>query len=692
MAAAFELSRPEHAGRYELTIYQQGFRLGGKGASGRGAHDRIEEHGLHLWMGFYENAFRLMRECYAEAARDPARCPLSDWRDAFVPSHFSAVADRTRSGAWEAWGANLPAMPGLPGDVPSEQRPRTVADYTARLVALLRTLLTTLQTRVANEPSAATAGATPYPTEPDAIFAAITKVIGYGQLLTFGALLEGLRLLELSVAAFPRYPEGPVTRLLDLITQSVRLRLEVLIVEDDSLRRLWEIADLALACVRGAVRFRLMSDPRGYDAIDDYDCREWLLLNGASQRSVNSAFMRGLYDLGFAYEQGDVARPRISAGQAVRAALRAFFTYRGAFFWKMSAGMGDAVFAPFYEVLRARGVKFAFFHRLRDLKLADHADSPHVGSLRFDVQARVKHGGEYQPLVDVHGIPSWPSGPDFAQLHGGERLCEAGVDFESHWDDTRAEELTLTVGRDFDAVVLAVGIGAVPYVCKDLVARDARWRTMVERVATVQTQAFQIWTGESMEQLGWSRGMVNVSGFVEPFDTWADMSHLATVETHPEQVRAIAYFCSVMADASSEEAFDEPSYPIQKTELVRSNAIQFLERDIGALWPKAVEHGTFRWEVLVGAGQASGPDRFNSQYWRANVNPSDRYTLSLPGTSPHRISPLDPTYDNLTIAGDWTDCGFNEGCVEAAVMSGRLAAHAISGSPPLHEITGYDHP
>jgi hypothetical protein len=30
--------------------------------------------------------------------------------------------------------------------------------------------------------------------------------------------------------------------------------------------------------------------------------------------------------------------------------------------------------------------------------------------------------------------------------------------------------------------------------------------------------------------------------------------------------------------------------------------------------------------------------------------------------------------------------------VESAVMSGRLAAHALSGFPALEEITGYDHP
>ena len=47
---------------------------------------------------------------------------------------------------------------------------------------------------------------------------------------------------------------------------------------------------------------------------------------------------------------------------------------------------------------------------------------------------------------------------------------------------------------------------------------------------------------------------------------------------------------------------------------------------------------------------------------------------------------------NMTIAGDWTECGFNEGCIEAAVMSGMLAANAISGSPNTNDIIGYHHP
>src|SRR5256885_9178029 len=117
--------------------------------------------------------------------------------------------------------------------------------------------------------------------------------------------------------------------------------------------------------------------------------------------------MRGIYDLAFAFEDGDVHRPQLAAGVALRGAMRMFFTYRGALFWRMNAGMGDVVFAPLYEVLKRRGVRFEFFHRLRNVKLAPpmEGEQSYVQSLEFDVQARVKGRGhrEYSPLVDVHG-------------------------------------------------------------------------------------------------------------------------------------------------------------------------------------------------------------------------------------------------------------------------------------------------
>ena len=83
--AAFELTAtPELRERFDVTLYQLGWRLGGKGASGRNAaaHDRIEEHGLHVWFGFYDHAFRVMRDAYSELGR-PAGSPLASFEDAF---------------------------------------------------------------------------------------------------------------------------------------------------------------------------------------------------------------------------------------------------------------------------------------------------------------------------------------------------------------------------------------------------------------------------------------------------------------------------------------------------------------------------------------------------------------------------------------------------------------------------------
>jgi uncharacterized protein with NAD-binding domain and iron-sulfur cluster len=703
MAAAFELTRPEHRGRFQVTVYQMGWRLGGKGASGRGPADRIEEHGLHLWMGFYENAFGLMRDCYKELARDPDRYRIADWRDAFVPDELNAVADVSPSGDWSPWRVLFPPTPGEPGDPPTPGQRWTVAAYLVRCISLLRTMINSLPTAGNNKDAASR----PQPTtqsDPSAesLIGQIGRLMKYGQLATLGALLEALGIMELVVRALPSVPENVLLSFHGAVATAVRRQIEVLTRSDDELRRLWEIADLVLTVLRGAVRFKLTTDPRGFDAINDYDCREWLRLNGASDMAINSSFVRALYDLAFAYEDGDVTRPRIAAGQALRGAVRAFFTYRGAFFWKMRTGMGDAVFAPLYEVLVRRGARFEFFHRLENLEVADGkpGERPHIAAIELDLQAEVRGGGSYRPLYDVRGLPCWPAAPDYAQLQDGDRLKREGWDFESPWDARRSAKKRLRLGKDFDLVVLGVGVGAIPHVCRDIVARDPRWRAMTQFVKSVPTQAFQVWMTPGVRELGWPHGAGNLSGFVEPFDTWADMTHLAGEESFRERPGSIAYFCSVLPDRPDAAGI---AYARARALEVKRNAIRFLNRDIGHLWPNARRGSAgFRWELLAdgSGGNAEGrPDaqdadetRFDSQYWRANVNPSDRYSLALPGTLRYRISPLDNSYDNLTVTGDWTDCGFNEGCVEAAVMSGRLAAHALSQSPRLEDIVGYDHP
>ena len=699
LAAAFELSRPEHQGQYEVTVYQMGWRLGGKGASGRGAAGRVEEHGLHLWMGFYENAFRLMRECYAERNRAFPDARFANWHEAFEPAPDVGVADRdsANENGWAFWMAHFPPGTGEPGD-PSTGDPLTVTAYLRQAVMLIVELLRSAGA-MENAPQAANPGTGAL--GPDALASSIGTLLRYGQLATTAAVLEAGDLLRQAADAFfPQFfsgPGSPLAQLVESLSVAARRQLGSLVEGDRELRRVWQVIDIILAILRGSIRSGLALDPRGFDAINDYDWREWLRMNGASEQSLASGFMRGIYDLVFAFEDGDIHRPRLAAGVALRGAMRMFFTYRGSLFWRMNAGMGDVVFAPLYQVLKQRGVRFEFFHRLRKVSLSPRgeSDGPYVQSLEFDVQAKIKGGREYRPLIDLHKIPSWPAQPDYAQLVNGSAMKREGRAFESPWEKHRAGQRKLTVIRDFDFVVLGVSVATLPEVAQELIDREPRWRAMVRHVKTVPTQAFQLWMRESTAELGWPHPPANLSGFVEPFDTWAEMSHLIPEEAWKEPVRSIAYFCSVLPDASPDGGPVTEAYHLRQRAAVRDHAVEFLNNGAGVLWPHAVRRGQFRWEILAAEGKAAaqrGAQRFDTQYWAANVSPADRYVQSLPGSIIYRLSPLDTAFDNLTIAGDWTATGLDSGCIESAVMSGMLAAHAISGKPALCDIVGYNHP
>lgn len=702
LTTAFELTRERHRGRYDVTVYQLGWRLGGKGASGREeATKRIEEHGLHLWMGFYENAFRILRECYAELDRSDD-CPIKDWEDAFFPDAWVGVTEKIDDETWQNWIAHFPPIAGKPGDPFEESNPFTIQSYLVRCAILLKTFFASVQDCHPEEAgSKSEDGALSALSDLIRALASggnllesANRFLSYGQFATIAGLVQATETLKTIVETLSPIPDELVSPLLERIAEGARRQLDALTDQNTELRRIWEIVDIVLAIMRGCVRDGIITHPRGFEVIDDEDWCDWLRRHGASEASVNSAFLRGSYDLLFAFEKGDVSKPRIAAGQALRGAFRMFFTYRGALFWKMRAGMGDVVFAPLYEALKQRGVTFKFFHRLEDVKLAK--DGTHIHRLEFDIQAKIKSKQDYNPLVNVHGLPCWPSTPNYDQLVDGAKLRRICWDPESHWDRSTAGKLTLNVGQDFDYVVLGIGLGAVPHVCKDLVDHNTAWRDMVDHVETVATQAFQIWLNKPMDKLGWTLPPINLSGFVEPFDTWADMRQLIVMEDWKVAPEAIAYFCSVLPDSEIPDEHDKGSLETCQ-ETVKQHAVRFLENDIRHLWPDAVDQHGFRWSLLQDGSTSSNPKakgqaRFDGQFWKANINPTDRYILSLPGTLKYRISPLDMTYDNLTIAGDWTDCGHQAGCVEAAVMSGRLAAHALSKHPPLEEIVGYDHP
>jgi uncharacterized protein with NAD-binding domain and iron-sulfur cluster len=154
---------------------------------------------------------------------------------------------------------------------------------------------------------------------------------------------------------------------------------------------------------------------------------------------------------------------------------------------------------------------------------------------------------------------------------------------------------------------------------------------------------------------------------------------------HPRQ---ISYFCSVLPDLPGDGTCDPPS----GKEAVKKNALALLESGVAHLWPDAVgPGGAIDWSLLVDNRKppGEGKERFDAQFWVSVPNPSDRYVLSVPGSSRYRLRTDESGYGNLLLTGDWIQNTFNAGAAESAAMSGMATASALSGYPKRHEIVGW---
>jgi len=714
LTAAFELSATEALrSRYEITLYQMGWRLGGKCASGRNpdVHDRIEEHGLHVWFGFYENAFRMLRRCYDELGPGGKL----DIESTFLPEE-TIILQEQHEGRWAPWRIDVPTKAGAPGL--GDQLPMfwsaaelVLSWLTEQISALFQK---SPEMRLVSSPSVLDA----IPSFVEARRADLSSLArevfqvpsDAADLLRRAHRLAAERVASLAPPSGPRSRDAvdapdsapgwlsldPLKSLqssiehlsigsLVALLEGARHLFELTLggdLEDPESRKLWKVLDTATAMVTGIYDERLW-EADDLSRIDHIDYADWIRKYLVDPSAVEggeaaSPTVRFLYNAAFAFEGGDPGNPRIGAGTAIRCLLR-MLGYKGSIVYRMRAGMGDVVIAPLYEVLRARGVKFELFHRVDRLALARGARAIDAVHLTRQVRVAPRPGSDgYEPLVQVGDLHAWPSRPDYDQIVNGSELEASGIDLEdpaAEWQD--AEAVTLRAGEDFDRVILAIPVAALSGICADLAAIEPRWRSMLTGIKTVRTQAFQVWMNRSVQDLRRETGSPMLGTYVEPIDTYADMSHLRRVERWPDAlgVKSIGYFCGVIDEREETEA--------EALERAKENARVYLARDAGALWPGLGGAPGAVWSALVDPSGREGPARLEAQYVRVNFRPAERYTLSVPGSSRYRLKAGGSGFANLVLAGDWIDNGFNVGCVEATVMSGMQAARAVSGQPSL---------
>jgi uncharacterized protein with NAD-binding domain and iron-sulfur cluster len=682
LAAAFELTEqdPQNT-RYAITVYTLGWRLGGKGLVGRDTQVdwRALEHGLHVWAGFYDNAFDLVQRLYARLERPP-----DAWRKKFEGlNHFTAMEFVENS--WKPWlleGSPNALDPGI--------------DQTGDLapLALLRQLLSWAEQSFVN--SALAAYQTPIArTDMQREIATVLPAPGNNAFPTplsaIGALLD-------------RWPSDPkrITandsdKLVKAFRKQVASAVGVAPKDDDEARRLNILYDLAAGLIRGILSEEVLSG--GFDAIDHWEWSDWMKHNLCKPESLESAVVRGCYDYVFGYVRGI---RNVGAGVGTLALLRLLLTYKGSIFYTLREPMGDFLFAPLYSYLRKRGVTFKFFHRLDALHLSKAGTE--IEEIVLGRQVKLKNpNAEYEPLIDVPGknFKSWPTHPDYAQIENGNALKD--YDLESDWTDWPDADEPLTLRRrstgdqpsasdTFDLAILAVGFGSLPSICSELSSHyPDTWGQCLDKVQTTQTLALQLWLTKDTGQLGWHDPRTVMVGFARetekwscaPVHSWEDNTPLLATEVARKEgtPRSLAYFVGVFPDADFIPPSPDPQFPKSEVRRAKDAIVPWMNRRLPVLWPKARDTGTagFCWDLLDAPSGVVGPKRLDFQYVRTNIDRWERYVLSARDTLRWRLWPDGSGISNLLLAGDWVRTGLDAGCIEAAVMSGRAAARAITG-------------
>lgn len=721
--AAFYLAQQKE--RYQVEMYTLGWRFGGKCAAGRsrGPHsERIEEHGLHAFVGFYENVFRTVREVYSTVG-----LPLSVGAEPYdhnkgegpIAGAFYGklgVGLMDRHGDDDAWhyfetGQRFDGR--IPGLIPRSEADELPGVGQVLLAMIERVRVETDKMRALTEDTEETSSRQ---TRENTWWRDVASWFRE----QLGVESEAGKLAEL-LDEFTDYQQqllserignmikerAPLVRALGGALRGVRALVKTIyadeVDEDRQVWFTWSNLDLILTVAIGIIESATVH----LDDLDDTDFRTWLLEHGLDEDNAEIAAVTMVYNTLFANERSREGRgsnptkpDNLACGVALRWFLLLGFGFKGYPAYDFKWSCPQTVFTPMYEALRKLDVKIHFFHEVTELQVEGTTDATRkLTGVRMRQQARVKAGSEeYRPFAptrrrrDLPGHDAWPVQPLWSQLHDDDAkaLQDGGIDLENAWSGWQGVgEVTLEQGKDFDLCVLGISLGALRELAKPLYdprepTASKAWTTMMSEIDVTPTASFQLWFDRPHQELYSGPKRELLTGYEQPWPSLGDLTHLIEWEGFPpgNTPKFLAYHTGAMLPV---HPFDEhpPSdrdYPKWQADKVTEDIKEWLEEFYQGLYDKVES-----WEDFLAALNApegtEGRARLDAQYFHAAFQPSNLYVLSQAGTIQHRLGQGESGYENLFLCGDWTRTSMNSGCVEAAVQSGMLASKVISNLP-----------
>jgi len=703
LAAAYYLAR--QVDRYEVEVYSLGWRLGGKCAAGRNGtrDDRIEEHGLHAFVGFYENGIRTMREAWDDAGLqiEVGHSPYN-YADGEGPVAGALIGCedvgvfQKWKGDWRYFATPQTFNGKIPGEVPEggEDPEPNLGNFMSsalrRVVQDTEVLLRhgrTEETRFEAEKE---------PTLWQSIVADVKEFVD----LETKELRHGLDALvsyveQLAVDAIADQIErgtvlfSIIAKVLEMVRSALKTVLEDFMDDEPEVYFVWQGLDILLTALVGLIRAKTVH----FDALDGHDFRQWLLDNGLDERNRDAAAITQVYETLFAH--GETPTPdQLAAGVGLRWFVLVSFLYKGypAYFFKYSCP--QTMVTPYYLALQRFGAKVHFFHQVTDLVIEGSGDDRRLAGVKMQVQATTKDGTPYDPFVRVQGnppsLPAWPTEPLYDKLNEGQTLKDRDINLESPWSGWEgAGETILELGRDFDHCILGIPVSVFPAIAKQLTETSSpshapQWRSMVEGMKVIQTISAQLWFQQPMNELTTNPyGMLTSYALPEP--SLGDFSHLLQWEPRgntDDGPHCLSYHTGSLTAITTAEGYPSanPDYPAQELAQWRNTFAQWLSENYQGIFERIPSYEDMLSKLSAPDG-SQGEARLDAQYFNISVHPSDHYVLSQPNAIALRLGQTESWVQGLVLCGDWTRTDLNCGCVEASTQSGMLASRALSNEP-----------